>query len=350
MRLNLLAYESAKLVPESITRSWKRRALRVLIGEIVALAEKPPRLQLALAEIAFYYFGNPYQALSYIEAVKVADNSAFSVQYAANLRYVIQLGMWNHKDCSKSILSLLTYQEKYNQFLGYIEESCDFTAKFWSALLEPVPDVKTLIKYGKELYEKRYQLQRVANEIIRISTSHTEFLVKYGLYTKLILHDSVSASAVFKKILWATDQSCGSGADRSIMMVVVSLEKPNFFAVVEVNHEVEYQLGYKREELLRFSAMRLMPAVVARQHQGLVQRFFQTMQSAGTVGVERFTFVLHQSGCVLPCRATTKIVPSLSNGLQGMMLFYADPRFSAYTSQRTEKYRAKVSSSCYNGE
>ncbi len=350
LKLNNRAYEYLRLVPPAILTSWKRRALRVLIGEVKSgfADKKPEKLQLALAEIEFYYFGNPYQALICIEAVCSAGHSVVSAQYAANLRSAIHLGIWNNKDESKVIISILTYQEKYTQFLQLIDESCECTVKFWSTLLEQSPEVKLLIRFGKELCEKRYHLLQIANDLVQISSNRTEFLVKYGLYMRLILHDKESASAIFKKLLWSAENS-GNGRSQPLfrgdrtgtMLVVVSLEKANFFAVVESNNEVEYQLGYKRSELVSFSANKLMPAMVARQHRELVQRFFRTMEAA-TIDEERFIFVMHQDGYAVPCKATNKIVPTLAHGLQCMMLFYEDFSFSSYTSQKPDKTRYKV--------
>ncbi len=353
--VNHKAYETASSIPPSLTNAWKARVFRLLISDISSHIEKSYKLQLALGEIWFYYFCNIYQALEFAEAVSLRQHSFVVSQYVYNLRGAIERGMWSESATSRTILALIEYQKKYYEFLKDMEDSCDCTIKFWSTLLEPVPDVKLLIKFGKKVYKRRYRLLKIAQEIIGICCNHMEFLIKYGLYMKFVMHDNQSASTVFKKMLWASDNASGGlfgetssllalsptpalSSDHNAMMVVVSLEKETFFNIVEVNHEVSYQLGYKREELISYSANKLMPRVVAQQHRGLVQRFFQTMEPK-CIGVEKTRFVLHQSGYILPCKTLKKIVPSLAGGLRGIMLFTDDSGMQEYTVNRVDRVR-----------
>ncbi len=353
---NFTAYETGKMLPQRISGSWKLKALALLIGEVTPQMSKSYGLSLALAEISFYYFANYYQALCHVESVESKKPSFLCVQYTTNLRNVIETGMWARKDDAVALLSALKFQKKYNEFLTCIDDSCECTVKFWSVLLEDRPQCEALMQLGRQLYEMRYNFLQLVKEITSINSSYAEFLVKFGLYTRFILHDHASATNSYQRILWTCENINGSllnaedrfsvfRGDCQVMMLMVSLEQSSFFVVTEANNVVEHQLGYKREELLRFSANKLMPTHVAKQHHQFVQRFFQTME-AKTLRESSLKFLRHQEGHLVPCQVTKKILPTIGHGLQGMMLFYQDPGMIRNIQGKVDRTRFRVSGVC----
>ncbi len=353
IQVNHTGYETAKLIPVSLSSSWKTRALRVVLGDMLAhggATEKSWRLRLALAEVAFHYFANVYQAMIHVEHILRSNKSIVAGQFVANLRRKIQLGMWSDREDSREILTLLRYQIMYTSFLDCIEQSCELTVKFWSALLAPRPLVAQLAEYGKQLYEKRYKLVDLANDMLKVSVNHTEFLIKYGLYMRLIFHDNFNATQIFRKIVWEMEsmnsrlpeQSLISlRGDVKLMIIVVSLQRSDFFAILDANHEIEYQLGYELGALVGTPATRLMPSLIADLHQSFVQQFFRTMDSK-TLGCNRFNFIRHSDSGLLACRIVKKVLPSLrTGGLQGVATFCEDPVMEPYTRRRGDQMRSE---------
>ncbi len=345
VNLNRRAYEKLADVPEKITKSWKLRMLSVLIADVKPMLLKSFDVTMALAEIAYYFFANYYQALLHLQSIEAVPHSLITGQYTTNLRNIIEEGMQKNTEEAQELLLALRFQTNYNKFLTCIEQSCECTVKFWTALVDEQPSQSTLTRLGHELYDTSQSLFLLVHSIDKASPNHFDFLLKFGLYAKHILHDKISATHAFQRILWNADNfvhAGGNGGRKDQMMtLVVSMEQNKFFEIVEVNNELEYRLGYKREELTGVSANRLMPDHIAKKHQEWVKRFLQTMQS-DLIGVEKNWFLRHQKGWVVACRATKKIVPTLEDGLQGAMLLYRDPSISLYTSQRTDHTLAKV--------
>jgi hypothetical protein len=200
--LNNRVFETLEELPEHINESWKIAALKVLVEDINKLNQNSKSLDysLALAELSFYYFGNCYCALTDIESIENRRPSLIYSQFANNLKNKIDLGMNKDNDGAKAILDSLAFQEKYNEFLTCIDDSCENTINFWSSLLSDKPDPVELMKLGKELFESRNKFLLLVSDISAISSEHTEFLVKFGLYMKLIFHDKTSASNAFQRI------------------------------------------------------------------------------------------------------------------------------------------------------
>ena len=125
------------------------------------------------------------------------------------------------------------------------------------------------------------------------------------------------------------------------MFIMVSLEKRNYFSIVNANNEIKFHLGYKKEELISFSATKLMPDIIAQRHDHYMNKFFKTMEGK-YIGIESIKFINHREGYIVPCVSTIHIFPSILNGLQAVMILYEDPTISLYTEMKTDKTQYKV--------
>lgn len=353
IELNYKAYETKKSLPARIKDSWKREVVAFLASEVNSRLGKASKLSLVLAEMAFYCEGNIYQALHYLGLAESLKKTIIFSQYTANLRETMEEGMWKGNKDAVKLMETLNFQRKYDQFLDCIESVSEATVEFWATMNDEKMDIKTFIKHGKRLYEYNYDLIKLAKEINEINPHHLEFLIKYGLYMKLIAHDRITASQVFNKIMWvAEDYSTGLvGGKQGLaaarnecetMIILTSLDPGDFFQIVEANSEIEHQLGYKKEELLRFSANKIIPEEVAKRHQKMVMRFFQNMETK-CIGVWTLRFFKHRDEYVVPCMMMVHIVPSLKQGLEAIAVFHVDKGISAHAGGRADKTKGKVS-------
>ena len=351
LSLNFDAYDTNDVLPNHIKDSWKLKAFKILLYELIPLYNTSSyALHLAISEISFYYFANYFQALLHAESA--TDPSFVCSQRILNLRKTVEKALASSKAGKTSTLQAIKFQTKYSEFLEGIDDSCESTAKFWLALSETPPDPFKMIENGKDLNNSKEKILTIAQEIISITNNHTEFLVKLGVYLKWIAHDKPGATKIFQKIQLACDDSSAMLFNRDdkfsvlrsenhVGMVTVSLESKDFFLITKINYEVELCLGYKKEELLNASMYRLMPAMISAQHQGFVKRFMETMNSK-CINKQSFGYIKRQNGYISPCRMFKRILPCLSKGLQGILFFYEDSIVSFYTSSKTDPTKRKV--------
>ncbi len=340
-KLNYTTYEAASEVPAKIKNSPKRRVLNILIGDIKHALIKSPSVSLALAELHYYMFANHYEALLQVQAVEAAETSIMYRQRTTNLRNVITAGISAKSEQQTRIMAALRFQAEYYSFMCCIEHSCECTVKFWELLQTDLPDSGVLSGLGQEIYETSQKLFLLVKSINRTNPDHLEFLLKFGLYAKHILHDRLSSAYAFQRIVWVSENATLCSQKDQLMCLMVSLEQHNLLAILDVNAELEYQLGYSREELMGFPATRIMHSCIAKQHHDLVLRFFRSMQGV-CIGLERVHFLRHKEGYIIACKGTKKLVPDLSGGLKGVMTVYPDPAASTYTALRSDRARYRT--------
>ncbi|MDR3548023.1 MAG: PAS domain S-box protein [Candidatus Pacebacteria bacterium] len=340
-KLNYATYETGRDMPERVAKSCKRRVMGMLLGDIKPVFAKSPAVALGMAEIYYYFLANPYESLLYVQSVEQNSTSMSFRQGTTNIRSVIEEGISKTTDEAVALVAALEFQTEYYSFLSFIEYSCECTVKFWKLLEEDRPDPAALSRFGQEIYETSQKLFQLVKDINRASPDHIEFLFKFGLYAKCILHDKVSSAYAFQRLLWNTENAALHSRKDQLMTLVVSMEQRNFFSILDVNTELEHQLGFRREELLGLPATRLMHSCVAKQHREMVNRYFRSMKST-LFGTEKQQFFKHQDGCIVTCKGTKKMVPTLATGVRGTMLFFADPSVSSYTAQRTDYTRRRT--------
>jgi len=351
--INKSVYETLNSVPLKIQNSKRLQILHIFLGELSNYSSSAT-IQLAISEISFYYFANHYHAISIIEPLNAHEGSFIFSQLITNLRNVIQNGVSDTNtgsfSRSKGIKQSLEYHKIYAKFLDTIDKSCECTVKFWSSLLENAPDVSLLMKFGKELDANRQKFLKLSTQLSQFNSCHSEFLVKYGLYTKQILHNRSGMSTAYHNLQWANTRANQTNAENKfslfygnnkIMLIKVRLDQKDFFTITDVNQEAENVLGYSKDNLIKYSLEKMMPGIIARQHANFVQKFFTTMKT-DVIGVEKTLFVKNSLNYLVPCNGKKKIVPTLNQGLQGILLLYEDPNISFYTNTRSDKAKAKT--------
>ncbi len=340
-KLNYKTCETDKELPLRVVTSRKLRVLSIIISDIKPALIKSESVGIGMAEIYYYFLANHYEALMYLQGVEAGSPSLVVDQWITNLRNVIERGMNRESEESVNLMATLKFQLEYYSFLHCIEYSCECTIKFWGLLQGDRPDSIALTGLGQEIFETSQKLLQLVSTINRMNPDHMDFLLKFGLYSKHILHDKTSTEHAFQRILWNAENSSTRHRKDQAMTVMVSLEDQTFCSVLEVNSELEQQLGYKREELIGFPSTKLMHSAIARQHQELVRRFFRSMHS-DQIGNEKQHFLRHQEGHVVACRGIKRLIPNLTGGLKGMIVTYPDPVLSLYTVQRSDHTKRRT--------
>ncbi len=334
--LNRRVYVCEKNRPELSSKGARATILRLLVADLRARFGNKAALHLnfTIAEIQFYYFANPYQAWEQtIQTLSAEPPLAFR-QRAYNLIRTIDSGFSYSDDPldnavdegNISLMQALAYSRHYNRFLDLSEEATEVTISFWSALLLEKPRAHDLNALGKRLFEVKCQGRKCVKSLLRIREDHFEFLVRYGLFERYVMHDRSAADEVFSKILGLAKSGNESAvtvgdseqlvvcSDRT-MLIVANVDPTGECTVREASAEVEQELGYSKAELVGFSVVNIMPPIVARCHGRIVRAFIQSM-SACSINHEKLRFLKGKDGVYIPCRCTVRLVPSLMDGLR----------------------------------
>ncbi|MDR3547556.1 MAG: PAS domain-containing protein [Candidatus Pacebacteria bacterium] len=338
------------------TDVWQKgclnRVLRLILGELEPHFARSNQFCVMLAEIYFYYLANFYYAWEQISIVKQRKPSVMLQQRIYNLSRMIHSGMEcdEDEDLERTTESI-DYLKYYNNFLEQIEESTELTIKFWTILLDDRPSSQRLNELGKALFESKYLIMQIVQEISKITSNQVEFLVRYGLFMKYVMHDASSAEQAFKRIYHSQESSLLSFShtrrfsifrgDVGVMLVIGSLESSTNATICEINNETEKKLGYTREEMLGSPVTMLMSPIVSQCHERLVQTFFRTLNS-NTFATAKIRFIKRSDGTYLACDSFKKVVPRLSDGLQVALFMIATPSISGYTCYKQDATKRKA--------
>ncbi len=351
-----LQYEE---LPPAVRDSAIAKATRLLIDELVTHTSKEEELAITMAETDFYVFGNFYTSLQQISQIEVGKPRFMMRQRTYNLRRVISMGM-QHSEASKEdperTLASLKYLKYYHQFMDEVEDATESTIKFWSIVSEEAPSSNILNSLGKALFKCKYDATNTVEKISSIATNQIEFLVRYGLFMRFVMHDLISSEQTFQKI-----QSLNANVDMSfssrlgsatnfsifrfdtttVMLLVAQMEQTGTGTITEINTAIEQVLGYSRQDIIGSSIVNIMPQTVASVHNEFVQRFFHTMK-AYSLNLPRARYVKAKDGFYVLCRCLVKIVPELRGTLQAALFMVEDRKSLCYSSFRRDPTEKKV--------
>eukprot|EP01022_Parablepharisma_sp_SALTPOND_P000405 TRINITY_DN101_c0_g1_i2.p1 TRINITY_DN101_c0_g1~~TRINITY_DN101_c0_g1_i2.p1 ORF type:complete len:777 (+),score=60.55 TRINITY_DN101_c0_g1_i2:976-3306(+) len=346
VKRNFEVYTSLIEVPQSIKNSWRIKVLSVLINRIAKRFSKSDEVSWLVAQIVYLYMGNHYHSLVLISNIECKKPGLFLKLQLYNFRQIISTGMY--KEAANGLLYVLDsleYQKHYSKFLDTAEEVAELTLKFWFTLLKEKPDTTIMNTIGIKLFNSRKQLMNVVGKINKLSTNNVEFLVKYGVYMKMVMHDSYTASSSFNQIMRSVGRINKSKSDEEVfsilrgdtknMMIVISLETKDFMNIVDVNSQAEKILAYTRSELVGKSVANIMPPMIAKVHKDYVQKFFKTMNSK-ILNKKHDIVIKNKAGIYVMCCSLKTIVPRLTGGFQGVMFAHKNKKLSTYTKMKKE--------------
>ncbi|MDR3547260.1 MAG: PAS domain S-box protein [Candidatus Pacebacteria bacterium] len=351
LRESTRVYITDSEMPERYNDGYLIKALKLLIAELEQTYNKSDLFCITLAEVYFYYFGNYYYAWDQLHAISQRKPSILIVQRMYNLRRSISIGLETGNDEEadpERTCASIDYLKYYHKFIEQAEDSTELTIKFWSVLLKESPSAQELNDFGRKLFESKYNIMKTTECLSTITSNHIEFLIRYGLFMKYVMHDVVSSDEIYKKILYLGECSKSNfltacqfslfRTDAKVMFLVASLDNSRNLFVREVNTEFEDRLGFSRKDVIGYSVTNIMPPMIARKHEEFVQRFFQTMQAKNIGQNNRnLRFIKNKDGEYLPCVALKKIVPRLHDGLEVAVFMVPDNRMRKYTRFCREK-------------
>ncbi|MDR3548364.1 MAG: PAS domain-containing protein [Candidatus Pacebacteria bacterium] len=339
-------YLSESSLPSGINKGPVKEVLTILVGDVATHIQKGEELDTQMAELDFYYLRNHYMALKRIAQVEAGKPRLTVRQRVYNLGRSIAMGFerWTEEDDPEKTLLALDYLKHYHKFLDQIEDSIDSTVKFWSIVLEEAPSSEKLSELGKVLFDCKYKTTKTVEKLTHLASNNIEFLVRYGLFMRLVMHDLITSEQVFQKIISlnaALESSLVSKFaesafsifrfDASVMLIAARMEHTGAGIITEMNTSVEEALGYTRKDLIGCSVLNIMPPAIAQRHEEYVSKFFHTMKSHN-LNVGRMRYVKTKEGLYLLCRCLMKLVPRLDEGLQVSLFLISDRRCLCYTT------------------
>ncbi len=117
------------------------------------------------------------------------------------------------------------------------------------------------------------------------------------------------------KLLDTEELRYGGGSDAALLLI--SGNRADLGRILNANHELYQLLGYRKDEVLGQNVAMLMPGLLGRVHNRLIQGYFEeAANSAKLLQNDRFHCALDIHGILIPCNLLVRTVSNLSRGIQ----------------------------------
>lgn len=109
----------------------------------------------------------------------------------------------------------------------------------------------------------------------------------------------------------------GYGEDSNAAIIILSGNKRNIGTIIDVNHEIQEILGYRKSELIGENISLAMPEIIGANHNYYLERYFERQNHSNINEVTKnLVFGQHSGGYIIPCSKLVRIVPNLEHGVQ----------------------------------
>eukprot|EP01022_Parablepharisma_sp_SALTPOND_P004376 TRINITY_DN120183_c1_g1_i1.p1 TRINITY_DN120183_c1_g1~~TRINITY_DN120183_c1_g1_i1.p1 ORF type:complete len:773 (+),score=32.77 TRINITY_DN120183_c1_g1_i1:975-3293(+) len=345
--VNSRTYTTVHELPSMYYQEYTSKTIKLLVGELDQTFGKNNGFGILLAELYYYYLGNHYFTLEKLRAIRIRNPNLIVQQRIYNLKRNIGIGLLLSNNSSRDsgkTTAAVDYLKSYHKFLKQAEDLTESTIKFWSVLAKDQPTAMDLNQIGKSLFKSKQAITCTVQEISGVALNHSEFMIRYGLLLRFVIHDFVTAEQIFRKLTCLSGSSTHYpesnefslfSGNSKVMLLIATFGSAGTAMVTETNTAAERTLGYSCKEIVGYSVTRLMPSIVAQIHDKFVQRFFQTMETRN-IGVPRLRFVKAKSGLYVPCKVLKKIVPRLHSGLQAAIFMIRNTRITQYLEHKKD--------------
>lgn len=98
------------------------------------------------------------------------------------------------------------------------------------------------------------------------------------------------------------------GENSSSAIIVISATSTRIGTIIHANEEVENILGYKRRELIGKNITIIIPRPIAKVHDRLIQRYFETAKPT-VIEIKRQLFGADKEGYLKEVQLIVKVYP-----------------------------------------
>ncbi len=314
-----------------IKDKWYRFII-ILTQDALNKFQKVPTMHLQLSYLYLRLFQNCYMALYCVQNARMWRPS-FALQFEifhhtrkieSTLMFRVDKSM-SSKHYVVNIEKNIKYLVQMNIFLETAESCAHDNQQFWKIVSEAEPDTGKLQLYGAQINQGIKRIRQVYEHIMSITQTNVEFLYKYRLFMKNVIHDEIEAYAIYMRILNSREIVTSTEKkwncwESQCCVVRVSGDRKSLAQVRDVSLECEQFLGYSKKELVGTSLNKLMPPPIAKHHDDWIIHFYDTMVTK-TLNSPVVTFIQKKSRHYAQCEILVCVVPSLESGIQEFVLF-----------------------------
>lgn len=227
------------------------------------------------------------------------------------------------KDAYYNLTEVLRFERLCKECIMEMFHVCDAQLSFWGHLqLSSKVDFNTLDKTGDRLQKHARNIERLWGKIVGINPAHLKARTRYASYLIEIRNDLERGREVMDGYRTLAPGNLQDAArecndvlfDERTVIVHVSGCKADLGRVLRISSAVAATFGFSPTDLCNSSVSKLMPSVVGRSHNRLMENYLKTGKSK-IFNKERFLYGQHKDGHCFKVKVLVKTMPKLDSGI-----------------------------------
>jgi len=217
---------------------------------------------------------------------------------------------------------VIEFERIFNEFMNAIWKTSDAQGNFWMHLSNPnMIDFNALDKDNDNIYKFAKETGELWNDLCKINPNYSAAIFKYTNYLREMRNNDQLANDIQDKMKNDTTKKSLSALakqndvlfDEKTAILHVSGAKESLGKVIKVNQGTLQVLGYSPIELLQNSVNKIMPNVISRKHNDLMETHFKSGRNR-IFNKERHLFAVHKDGYCFHMKLMVKPLPMLEDG------------------------------------
>lgn len=305
--------------------------VKVVLIEALARLPKSRKLHMLYAYIQHERLKNKFKALHELmiaETHKPGLQEEFAIYRYRNIieDEMIDSDIRGSEAKGLDLNIIITYQNKFIDFVNNIEKAVNFHLDFWRELLEENPDIEKLQNLGSRLTHQVDISSENFQKLVQINPNNVRTMQIYGNFLREIINDDHQGKVLLDKAesieknaniarKFADEERLKYSDNSSTCLITVSANINELGLVTNCTSEIKRILQFSTNELIGQNISKIMPKILGDSHDEFIQAYFENPISR-VMGIERLLFPINKAGFIVPCTLFIKFLPNLSDGIK----------------------------------
>eukprot|EP00828_Plagiopyla_frontata_P023397 TRINITY_DN3000_c0_g3_i2.p1 TRINITY_DN3000_c0_g3~~TRINITY_DN3000_c0_g3_i2.p1 ORF type:complete len:384 (-),score=54.31 TRINITY_DN3000_c0_g3_i2:73-1224(-) len=234
-----------------------------------------------------------------------------------------------------STVSEIAFQNNYKLWTQTIERSAQKHLEFWQQLAEDQPDLSKLLEDGNKISYYNGQIEEIWNRLIIMGMDLQRIQRFYSQYLLHIANDKDQAEKIMQRIRTQAfkkfqQEGTNQGENDANPVIYISIEDENLGFITNINLAAAVTFGYNKTELLNRKINVLMPNIIAKYHDQIMDNYLSILESKNVIGKQRLFPGKTKMNYIFPMTISIKHATSIVQGAQMMATFKTEKAFRNY--------------------
>lgn len=284
-----------------------------------------PHLRVAYAYFLLRSLRNFHSALAQVNiAMKSKGGISLSFEifkFQQVLRMQERSERIKHKDLYYNLSRAIEFEQICNKFSRAMCEVSESQWAFWFHLQQAgTINFNVLNNSGMKMQRHADKAEKYWKQLCKINSSYTPIRVRYANYLKDIMNDEQKYNMIRETIRLISNKDLLDNIekdnevmfDEKAAIIHASGDKTNLGKILRVNSTAPKLFGLSHSEFVHSSLDRLMPPVIGKRHNQLMEKYFKT-GVARILNREQYLYAQHRNGSCFKIKLLVREVVNLKD-------------------------------------